>query len=182
MSEKDTQEEDIVDETTSDDTETEEETTEDVTLEDYIKVKSELERARKKIANMSKDKKLEKVDKTETQPVKQELDEDVLDALIEKKEFYKTHEVSPDIKKEVEDLYSATKGKFSREKILSELTGDSEIEENRKVYSKSAVTGQGSSTDSFREVSIDAFDSMKPDQQKKYIESSTAKFGGVKFK
>lgn len=178
MSEKETEDIDL-EETDSNDTWSEEETTDEVTLEDYIKQKSELEKARKKIAHLEKEKKLEK---KETPTAKQEIDESVIDALMEKKDFYKSHEVSDDIKKEIEDLYAATKGKFSRAKLLSELTWDAEIDENRKVYSQPAVTGEGSPSSSFREVSVDAFDAMKPDQQKKYIEASTSKFGGVKFK
>lgn len=66
--------------------------------------------------------------------------------------------------------------------MLADLTGDSEVEENRKVYAKSSVTGKQGGTESFVSVDIDRYDRMSPSEQKAYNDASKAKFGGVKFK
>lgn len=153
---------------------------EEITYEQARSWKQELEKARKKIAYMSKDKKAEKPEtsKEETKA----LDDDTLDELLDRRDFYKNNADAKSLKDDIEDLYKSSKGKFSREELYAKLSGDDDIEENRKVYAKSSVTGKQSSTDSFVAVDIDKYDSMSPTQQKAYNMASKEKFGGVKFK
>lgn len=174
------------DETSVNDESTEEEETssndEDITWEQvaqWKKESAELKQARKKIAHQAKS--LKAVDKS-TDNESAALDDDSLDELLERRDFYKKNAEAKALKDEIEQLYKTSKGKFSREDIYGKLSGDSEIEENRKVYAKSSVTGKQSSSDSFVAVDIDKYDSMSPTQQKAYNSASIAKKGGVIFK
>lgn len=179
MSEMDKKEdEEILDE----EVETEEDDadeTDEPTLEDYQKTKAELERAKKKIVALSKLSKKEKV--SEPAP-KKEVSEDDLDAILEKRDFYKSMPDAGEYKADIENLYEASGGKFSRQELYAKLSGDSEIEENRKVYGKPAVSGKQSQNESFSAISLSQYDKLSPSAQKEYNASSKAKFGGVKFK
>lgn len=155
---------------------------EEITYADYYKQKEELEKARKKIAILSKEKKTIEKPKEDSKETSKELDEDTLDELLDKRDFYKKNPTAKELRSDIEELYKASKGKFSREKLLADLTGDSEVEENRKVYAKSSVTGKQGGTESFTAVDIDRYDRMSTSEQKAYNEASKAKFGGVKFK
>lgn len=181
MSEMDKKEdEEILDEEVDTEEEDAEETDEEVTLEDYQKTKAELERAKKKIVALSKLTKKEKESK-ETSP-KKEVSEDDLDAILEKRDFYKSMPDAGEYKVEIEKLYEASGGKFSRQELYAKLSGDSEIEENRKVYGKPAVSGKQSQNESFSAISLSQYDKLSPSAQKEYNAASKAKFGGVKFK
>jgi len=153
---------------------------EDITYEQARAWKQELEKARKKIAHMSKDKKATEKETPERES--NSLDDDSLDELLDRRDFYKKNGDAKSLKDDIETLYKASKGKFTREDIYGKLSGDADVEENRKVYAKSSVTGKQSSSDSFVAVDIDRYDSMNPTQQKAYNEASKNKFGGVKFK
>lgn len=111
---------------------------EDITYEQARAWKQSLDKANKKIAHLTKDKKaIEKpVESKETMA----LDDDSLDELMERRDFYKNNADAKSLKDDIESLYKASKGKFSREDIYGKLSGDSEIEENRKVYAKSSVS------------------------------------------
>lgn len=73
------------------------------------KLKAEIIAARKKIAALSKEKKQAKKE-NESEP----LDESKIDAILERREFYKSNPSASEHKDEIEELYSASKGKFSR--------------------------------------------------------------------
>lgn len=154
---------------------------EEITYEQARAWKQELEKARKKIAHMSKDKKAVEKPETSKEETKA-LDDDTLDELLDRRDFYKKNTDAKALKDDIETLYKSSKGKFSREELYAKLSGDDDIEENRKVYAKSSVTGKQSSTDSFVAVDIDKYDSMSPSQQKAYNNASKEKYGGVKFK
>lgn len=179
-----TENEEMEDESTVIDDSTEEETEtssneEDITYEQARAWKQSLDKANKKIAHLSKEKKaIEKPTDNESAA----LDDDSLDELLERRDFYKKNAEAKALKDDIEQLYKTSKGKFSREDIYGKLSGDSEIEENRKVYAKSSVTGKQSSSDSFVAIDIDKYDSMSPTQQKAYNSASIAKKGGVIFK
>ena len=168
----------VVDESTE-----EEETSsneEDITYEQARAWKQSLDKANKKIAHLTKDKKA--IEKPVESKKTVALDDDSLDELLERRDFYKKNADAKALKDDIEALYKTSKGKFSREDIYGKLSGDSEIDENRKVYAKSSVSGKQSSNDSFVAVDIDKYDSMSPAQQKAYNTASKEKFGGVKFK
>ena len=117
------------DNTTSDD---------EISYEQAMKWKKDsesLQKANKKIASMEKNK---KAPETVTPS---NLSEDALDALLEKRDFYKTNSQAKELRNEIEAMITASNGKVDRQKAFDMLSGDAEIEENRKVYSKSAIEG-----------------------------------------
>lgn len=188
MSEKELDEmseEELDESNANDDSANEEETSsddEEITYEQAKAWKQELEKARKKIAHMSKDKKAIEKPKDSSKEDSKALDDETLDELLDRRDFYKKNTEAKALKDEIESLYKASNGKFSREELYGKFSGDDEVEENRKVYGKSSVTGKQSSSDSFVAVTIDAYDKMSPAAQKTYNATSKEKFGGVKFK
>jgi hypothetical protein len=188
MSEKELDEmsEDDIDPSTANDGEMNEDKTpsdeEEITREDALAWKHELEKARKKIAHLSKDKKTIEKAKDSPKDEPKPLDDETLDDLLDRRDFYKKNSEAKELKGEIEQLFSASNGKFSREEIYAKLSGDDEVEENRKVYGKSSVSGKQGAVESFAAVTIDAYDKMSPATQKAYNAASKEKFGGVKFK
>ena len=134
-----------------------------------------LQKANKKIASMEKTKKA-------PEAVSSDLSEDALDALLEKRDFYKTNSQAKELRNEIEAMITASNGKVDRQKAFDMLSGDAEIEENRKVYSKSAIEGNKTSSVWFTPISITKYDSLSSAEQKSYNEKSKAKNGGVVFK
>ena len=122
----------------------EENTTSDdeISYEQAMKWKKDsesLQKANKKIASMEKTKKA-------PEAVSSDLSEDALDALLEKRDFYKTNSQAKELRNEIEAMITASNGKVDRQKAFDMLSGDAEIEENRKVYSKSTVEGNKTSS------------------------------------
>ena len=157
------------DNTTSDD---------EISYEQAMKWKKDsesLQKANKKIASMEKTKKA-------PEAVSSDLSEDALDALLEKRDFYKTNSQAKELRNEIEAMITASNGKVDRQKAFDMLSGDAEIEENRKVYSKSAIEGNKTSSVWFTPISITKYDSLSSAEQKSYNEKSKAKNGGVVFK
>lgn len=157
------------DNTTSDD---------EISYEQAMKWKKDsesLQKANKKIASMEKIKKA-------PETVSSDLSEDALDALLEKRDFYKTNSQAKELRNEIEAMLTASNGKVDRQKAFDMLSGDAEIEENRKVYSKSAIEGNKTSSVWFTPISITKYDSLSSAEQKSYNEKSKAKNGGVVFK
>lgn len=157
------------DNTTSDD---------EISYEQAMKWKKDsesLQKANKKIASMEKTKKA-------PETVSSDLSEDALDALLEKRDFYKTNSQAKELRNEIEAMITASNGKVDRQKAFDMLSGDAEIEENRKVYSKSAIEGNKTSSVWFTPISITKYDSLSSAEQKSYNEKSKAKNGGVVFK
>ena len=158
----------------------EENTTSDdeISYEQAMKWKKDsesLQKANKKIASMEKTKKA-------PEAVSSDLSEDALDALLEKRDFYKTNSQAKELRNEIEAMITASNGKVDRQKAFDMLSGDAEIEENRKVYSKSAIEGNKTSSVWFTPISITKYDSLSSAEQKSYNEKSKAKNGGVVFK
>ena len=157
------------DNTTSDD---------EISYEQAMKWKKDsesLQKANKKIAAMEKTKKV-------PETVSSDLSEDALDALLEKRDFYKTNSQAKELRNEIEAMITASNGRVDRQKAFDMLSGDAEIEENRKVYSKSAIEGNKTSSVWFTPISITKYDSLSSAEQKSYNEKSKAKNGGVVFK
>lgn len=157
------------DNTTSDD---------EISYEQAMKWKKDsesLQKANKKIASMEKTKKA-------PETVSSDLSEDALDALLEKRDFYKTNSQAKELRNEIEAMITASNGKVDRQKAFDMLSGDAEIEENRKVYSKSTVEGNKTNSVWFTPISITKYDSLSSAEQKSYNEKSKAKNGGVVFK
>lgn len=158
------------DNTTSDD---------EISYEQALAWKKSLEKANKKIAILEKWK---KVEKTEAPATNANLSEDELDALLEKRDFYKTNSQAKELRDEIEAMVTASKWKIDRQKALEVLSWDAEIEENRKVYAKSAIEGNKTSSVWFTPISIDKYDKLSSAEQAAYNEKSKAKNGWVVFK
>jgi len=162
------------------DNEQEDDTTSDeITYEQAMKWKKDaesLQKANKKIAM------LEKGQKKSPEAISPDLSEDALDALLEKRDFYKSNAQAKDLKEEIEAMVSASKWKIDRQKALEVLSWDTEIEENRKVYSRSTVEGWNTSTAWFSPISIDKYDKLSAKDQAEYNAKSTALKGWVVFK
>ena len=157
------------DNTTSDD---------EISYEQAMKWKKDsesLQKANKKIASMEKIKK-------SPETVSSDLSEDALDALLEKRDFYKTNSQAKDLRNEIEAMITASNGRVDRQKAFDMLSWDAEIEENRKVYSKSAIEGNKTNSVWFSPISIDKYDKLSSAEQNSYNEKSKAKNGGVVFK
>lgn len=134
-----------------------------------------LQKANKKIASMEK---IKKVPET----VSTDLSEDALDALLDKRDFYKGNTQAKELRNEIEAMITASNGKVDRQKAFDMLSGDAEIEENRKVYSKSIVNGSRDSSIGFNPIAFDKYDKLSSAEQDSYNAKSTAKNGGVIFK
>lgn len=151
----------------------------EITYEQAMKWKKDsesLQRANKKIAMMEKG-----VKNTETN-VTWNLSEDELDALLEKRDFYKGNSQAKELRDEIEAMVTASKWKVDRAKAFELLSGDAEIEENRKVYSRSTVEWWNTSTAWFSPISIDKYDKLSAKDQAEYNAKSTNAKGGVVFK
>lgn len=167
---------------TDDDNEQEDNTTSDdeITVEQALKWKKDsesLQKANKKIAMLEKGK---KVDKSEA--ISTDLSEDALDAILEKRDFYKSNAQAKGMKEEIEAMLTASKWKIDRQKAFDMLSGDAEVEENRKVYSKATVEWGKTSSSWFSPISIDKYDKLSSAEQADYNNRSKAKNGGVVFK
>lgn len=157
------------DNTTSDD---------EISYEQAMKWKKDsesLQKANKKIASMEKTKKA-------PEAVSSDLSEDALDALLEKRDFYKTNSQAKELRTEIEAMITASNGKVDRQKAFDMLSWDAEIEENRKVYSKSVIEGNKTNSVWFSPISIDKYDKLSSAEQADYNNKSKAKNGGVVFK
>jgi hypothetical protein len=79
-------------------------------------------------------------------------------------------------------MITASKWKIDRQKAFDMLSWDAEVEENRKVYSKSAIEGNKTNSVWFSPISIDKYDKLSSAEQADYNNRSKAKNGGVVFK
>lgn len=159
------------DNTTSDD---------EITYEQAMKWKKDaesLQKANKKIAMLEKG--IKKAPET-VNPAN--LSEDELDALLEKRDFYKGNSQAKELRDEIEAMITASKWKIDRQKAFELLSWDAEIEENRKVYSRSAIEGNKTSSVWFTPISIEKYDKLSSAEQSAYNEKSKAKNGWVVFK
>lgn len=168
---------------TDDDNEQEANTASDdeITVEQALKWKKDsesLQKANKKIAMLEKGKKVEKSETTDSMP-KTEAEYEVW---AERRDFYKANSQAKDLKDEIEAMVTASKWRLDRSKAFEVLSGDSEIEENRKVYWKSTVESGKSNSVWFNPVSIDKYDSMSSAEQEAYNAKSKSVKGGVVFK
>lgn len=157
------------DNTTSDD---------EISYEQAMKWKKDsesLQKANKKIASMEKIKKA-------PETVSSDLSEDALDALLEKRDFYKTNSQAKELRDEIEAMITASKWKVDRQKAFDMLSWDAEVEENRKVYAKSTIEGNKTNSVWFSPISIDKYDKLSSAEQSAYNEKSKAKNGWVAFK
>lgn len=102
-------EEEIEEEVREEEQERDEDEEGDADPSEVEKLKAEIIAARKKIAALSKEKKQSKKE-SESEP----LDESKIDAILERRDFYKSNPSASEHKEEIEELYSAAKGKFSR--------------------------------------------------------------------
>ena len=160
------------DNTTSDDEITYEQAME------WKKAAESLKKANKKIAMLEKG--IKKAPETTINPAN--LSEDELDALLEKRDFYKSNTQAKELRDEIEAMVTASKWKVDRAKAFELLSWDAEIEENRKVYSKSTVEWGNTSTAWFSPISIDKYDKLSAKDQAEYNAKSTKAKGGVVFK
>lgn len=97
------------DNTTSDD---------EISYEQAMKWKKDsesLQKANKKIASMEKTKKA-------PEAVSSDLSEDALDALLEKRDFYKTNSQAKELRTEIEAMITASNGKVDRQKAFDMLS------------------------------------------------------------
>jgi len=138
----------------------------EITYEQAMKWKKDsesLQKANKKIAAMEKTKK-------SPETISADLSEDALDALLDKRDFYKGNSQAKSLREEIEAMVVASKWKVDRTKAFELLSGDAEIEENRKVYSRSTVEGGNTSTAGFSPITNDKFDSLSAKDQNEYLE------------
>lgn len=157
------------DDTTSDD---------EISYEQAMKWKKDsesLQKANKKIAIMEKKKAPEPTDTAN-------LSEDALDALLEKRDFYRTNIQAKELRNEIEAMIAASNGKVDRQKAFDMLSGDAEIEENRKVYSKSAIEGNRASSTWFSPISVAQYDNLSDSQRDAYNAKSMKSKGFIDLK
>ena len=136
-----------------------------------------LRKANKKIAM------LEKGNKKSPETVNPaNLSEDELDALLEKRDFYKGNSQAKSLREEIEAMVVASKGKVDRTKAFELLSGDAEIEENRKVYSRSTVEGGNTNTVGFSPISTTQYDKLSDEQRNAYDAKSMKIKGFIDLK
>lgn len=115
-------EEEVNEEVATDSEDNQEEDTtsdEEISYEQALKWKKDsesLQKANKKIAMLEKEKKEPK----ETKEVN--LSEEALEALMEKREFYKDNSLAKELRSEIEAMVSASNGKVSRDKAFAVLS------------------------------------------------------------
>lgn len=166
--------------TSTDDNEEDNTTSDDeITWEEIHKLRKDsesLKKANKKIAM------LEKGQKKAPETVTWNLSEDELDALLEKRDFYKGNSQAKELRDKIEAMVTASGWVVDRAKAFELLSWDAEIEENRKVYSRSTVEGWNTSTAWFSPISIEKYDKLSAKDQAEYNAKSTNAKGGVVFK
>ena len=135
-----------------------------------------LKKANKKIAMLEKDKKTTVVTETSN------LSEDALDALLEKRDFYKSNTQAKELREEIEAMVSASKWKVDRDKAFAMLSGDAEIEENRKVYSKPIVNWERTSNVWFSPLPVDKYDRLSDADREAYDAKSMKAKGYIDLK
>lgn len=165
--------------TSTEDNEEENTNSDEITYEQAMKWKKDaesLQKANKKIAM------LEKATKKAPETISPDLSEDALDALLEKRDFYKSNANAKDLKEEIEAMVSASKWKLDRQKAFEVLSWDAEVEENRKTYANPIVAGNKSNTVWFTPISIEKYDKLSSKEQAEYNAKSKEKNGWVVFK
>lgn len=172
-------EEDVA--TSTDDNEEDNTTSDDeITYEQAMKWKKDaesLQKANKKIAM------LEKGSKKAPEPTyTANLSEDELDALLEKRDFYKGNSQAKELRDEIEAMITASKWKIDRQKAFELLSWDAEIEENRKVYSRSAIEGNRASSTWFSPISVAQYDNLSDSQRDAYNAKSMKSKGFIDLK
>lgn len=172
-------EEDVA--TSTDDNEEDNTTSDDeITWEEIHRLRKDsesLKKANKKIAMLEKG-----VKKAPENVNPSNLSEDELDALLEKRDFYKGNTQAKELRDKIEAMVTASGWVVDRSKAFELLSWDAEIEENRKVYSRSTLAWENTSTAWFSPISIDKYDSLSAKQQAEYNAKSTSAKGGVVFK
>ena len=171
-------EEDVA--TSTDDNEEDNTTSDDeISYEQAMKWKKDsesLQKANKKIAAM------EKGVKKAPETVTWNLSEDELDALLEKRDFYKGNSQAKELRDEIEAMVTASKWKVDRSKAFELLSWDTEIEENRKVYAKATLAGGKSDTVWFSPISTAQYDKLSDAQRDSYNEKSMKIKGFIDLK
>ena len=167
--------------TSTDDNEEDNTTSDDeITYEqamEWKKAAESLKKANKKIAMLEKEiKKAPSI--TEAMPTS----EAEYEVWAERREFYKSNAQAKELRDEIEAMVTASKWKVDRAKAFELLSWDAEIEENRKVYSRSTVEGWNTSTAWFSPISIEKYDKLSAKDQAEYNAKSTNAKGGVVFK
>lgn len=172
-------EEDVA--TSTDDNEEEDTTSDDeITYEqamEWKKAAESLKKANKKIAMLEKG-----VKKAPTITEAMPTSEAEYEVWAERREFYKDNESAKELRDEIEAMVTASKWKVDRKKAFELLSGDAEIEENRKTYSRSTVEGWNTGTAWFTPISIEKYDKLSAKEQAEYNSKSTNAKGGVIFK
>lgn len=152
----------------------------EITYEQAMKWKKDsesLQKANKKIAAMEKG-----VKKPTEAVTPSNLSEDELDALLEKRDFYKGNSQAKELRDEIEAMVTASKWKVDRSKAFELLSWDSEIEENRKVYAKATLAGGKSDTVWFSPISTAQYDKLSDAQRDSYNEKSMKIKGFIDLK
>lgn len=134
---------------------------------EWKKAAESLKKANKKIAMLEKG--VKKAPETITPS---NLSEDELDALLEKRDFYKGNSQAKELRDEIEAMVTASKWKVDRAKAFELLSGDAEIEENRKVYSRATVEWGKSNTVGFSPITTAQYDKLSDEQRNSYDEKS----------
>lgn len=184
MSQNEMDEEEIETDVATDVEEIQEDNTtsdEEITIEQALKWKKDsesLQKANKKIASMEKTK---KTDKPETKEAL-ELSEDALDALLEKRDFYKSNAQAKELKEEIEAMIIASKWKVDREKAFQMLSWDLEVEENRKAYANPIVAGTKSWTTWFSPITTEKYDKLDDAEREAYDAKSLKAKGYIDLK
>lgn len=152
----------------------------EITYEQAMKWKKDaesLQKANKKIAMLEKG--IKKAPET-VNPAN--LSEDELDALLEKRDFYKGNSQAKELRDEIEAMITASKWKIDRQKAFELLSWDAEIEENRKVYSRSAIEGNKTSSVWFTPISVSQYDNLSDSQRDAYDAKSMKAKGFIDLK
>lgn len=158
------------DNTTSDD---------EISYEQAMKWKKDsesLQKANKKIASM------EKIKKAPETAEKMPVSEAEYEIWAERRDFYKSNAQAKELRDEIEAMITASKWKVDRQKAFELLSWDTEIEENRKVYSKSAVEGNRASSTWFSPISVAQYDNLSDSQRDAYDAKSMKSKGFIDLK
>lgn len=167
MSQNETEEEEVYVDVATDTEDDQEDNTasDEITYEQAMKWKKDaesLQKANKKIAT------LEKATKKAPETISPDLSEDALDAILEKRDFYKSNAQAKELKEEIEAMVIASKWKVDREKAFQMLSWDSEVEENRKTYASPIVSGNKTSTTWFSPITTDKYDRLSDADREAY--------------
>ena len=167
---------------TEEENEQEEVTTSDdeITYEQALAWKKSLEKANKKIVALEKWKKSEKVETVTTDSMpKTEAEYEVW---AERRDFYKDNESAKAFRNKIEAMVSASDWVVDRKKAFELLSWDAEIEENRKVYAKTLVAWERTSTPWFTPITTDRYDKLSDSERASYDEKSLKVKGYIDFK